>query len=66
MQLVWAGAALAEGLLDERLALRDEGAVPPAAILVGQQDQVTVGADPGVPPSVASPFRGRQGCWFQL
>src|SRR5262249_59927459 len=52
VQLVRAGTALPQRPLDERLTLGDHGAVPPAAVLVGQQDQVAAGADPGVPPGI--------------
>ena len=50
----------------EVLALGDQGAVPQAAVLVGQQHQRSVGGDAGGPPRLAQQQQGEQAERFAL
>jgi hypothetical protein len=60
LQLVGAEGGARERVGDERGALRDVGAVPPAAVLVGERDQRAVGARARGAPRVGQEHEGEQ------
>ncbi len=60
LDLVRAGLAAAQALPDQRLALRDELPVPPAAVLVGQQHQAALRRGAGRAPGLRQQHQREQ------
>ena len=60
LQLVRAGAAPSERLLDQRRALGDLRVVPAGAVLVGQEHEVAAVVDTGVPAGVVQEHQREQ------
>ncbi len=60
LDLVRAGAAPAQAAADQRLALGDQPLVPPAAVLVGEQDQVPAGVRAGRAAGLGKQHEGEQ------
>src|SRR4029453_5534534 len=60
LDLVRTGPASLQRRLDEGLALGDSASIPPGAVLVLEQDEITVRVDARLPPRVVEQHQGEE------
>ncbi len=60
LDLVWAGLVTAQASLDDGLPFGDQDRIPPAAVLIGQQHQRTLGGGASGPPRLDQQHQRQQ------